>query len=149
VTREFVTKSAEETVEAGREIAAMLAAGRVLLLTGPLGAGKTTLVKGIAEGLSAAAADDVTSPTFTLVHEYAGREKNGAAVRLYHLDLYRVDDERQLNTLGLEEMAASDAIVLVEWGEKFASVAAHADGSITLSASGSDARRIVVAIKNP
>ena len=97
-----------------------------------MGAGKTTLVKGIAAALGAAEAGDVTSPTFTLVHEYRGKK-----VRLFHLDLYRLETERELLTLGLEEMAEEpDALVLVEWGEKFPSVVERSDGEILIEHGG-------------
>ena len=85
-----------------------------MLLRGDLGAGKTTLVKGIAEGFEAARAEDVTSPTFTLVHEY-----RGPRVTLYHIDLYRIDTQRDLETLGLDDLLAPNCILLIEWGEKF------------------------------
>src|ERR1700684_4081043 len=101
---EFTTQSGADTVEVGRKLVELLKPPQLLLLRGDLGAGKTTLVKGIAEALDAAEPDEVTSPTFTLVHEYEGtRESHGkrTPVRLYHLDLYRIDSERQLETLGL------------------------------------------------
>jgi tRNA threonylcarbamoyladenosine biosynthesis protein TsaE len=108
-----------------------------------LGAGKTTLVKGVAAALGAAEASDVTSPTFTLVHEYVGPK-----VRLYHLDLYRLETERELLTLGLEEMAEQpDALVLVEWGEKFPSVVERADGEIAIAHAGGDERSFLVRVK--
>ena len=110
----FQTHSAEETTELGRRLAAELKPGNIVLLRGDLGAGKTTMIKGIAEGFQAAKADDVTSPTFTLVHEY-----RGPGVHLYHIDLYRVDTPRQLETLGLDDLFADDSILLIEWGEKF------------------------------
>ena len=92
----------------------MLAPPKLVLLRGDLGAGKTTLVKGIAEAFQAAAPDDVTSPTFTLIHEYRGPKVN-----LYHIDLYRIDTPRQLETLGLDDIITDDSILLIEWGEKF------------------------------
>ncbi len=113
-TQEFITQSAEETIALGRSLAGLLAPPKLVLLSGDLGAGKTTLVKGIAEAFQAASADDVTSPTFTLVHEY-----RGPGVHLYHIDLYRVDTPRQLETLGLDDLVADDSILLIEWGEKF------------------------------
>ena len=120
----------------------LLPAPRLIVLRGDLGAGKTTLVKGIAAALGAAEAAEVTSPTFTLVHEYVG-----AKVRLFHLDLYRLETERQLLTLGLEEMAdAPDALVLVEWGEKFPSVVARADGEIAIEHAGEDERMFLVRV---
>jgi len=113
-TQEFITHSAEETIALGRSLAPLLAPPSLVLLRGDLGAGKTTLVKGIAEAFHAASADEVTSPTFTLVHEYRGPNVN-----LYHIDLYRVDTQRELETLGLDDLMAEDNILLVEWGEKF------------------------------
>ncbi len=93
-----------------------------------MGAGKTTLVKGIAEALGAAVEEDVTSPTFTLVHEYVGPK-----VHVFHLDLYRLETEEQIAVLGLEEMAAQpNALVLVEWGERFESVVRAATAEIAM-----------------
>jgi len=114
-TDEYITHSAEETVALGRKLAPNLKNARMVILRGDLGAGKTTLVKGIAEGLRAASQDDVTSPTFTLIQEFRGSEIN-----LFHVDLYRVDTLRELDTLGLDELFAEDGnLVLLEWGEKF------------------------------
>src|SRR5205814_558007 len=113
-TREFTTHSADETIVLGRSLAAALAPPKLVVLRGELGAGKTTLVKGIAEGFQAASADNVTSPTFTLVHEYRGPE-----VILYHIDLYRVDTQRELETLGLDDLRDDESVLLIEWGEKF------------------------------
>lgn len=143
---EFATASAEETIAAGREIAGLLAPPKFLVLRGDLGAGKTTLVKGIAEALDAADADEVTSPTFTLIHEYEGT-RAGEPVRLYHLDLYRIEDERQLATLGLDDLWGPDTLTLVEWGEKFPSVMKRANGEITLTTTGGDARKIVLTLR--
>ena len=126
-TQEFTTHSAEETIALGRTLAPMLAPPKLLLLRGELGAGKTTLVKGIAEAFQAASEDDVTSPTFTLVHEY-----RGPAVSLYHVDLYRVDTPRQLETLGLDDLMAENSILLIEWGEKFARFERERDVEIFL-----------------
>ena len=114
-TEEHITHSAEETIALGRELAASLKSARLVLLRGDLGAGKTTLAKGIAEALQAASQDDVTSPTFTLIHEYRGPEVN-----VYHVDLYRIENTRELDTLGLDELFAGEGnLVLLEWGEKF------------------------------
>ena len=114
--KRFKTRSEAGTLAMGERVAEMLApAPKLIVLRGELGAGKTTLVKGIASALGAAETADVTSPTFTLVHEYAGQ-----TTRLYHLDLYRLETERELLTLGLDEMAESpDALVLVEWARSF------------------------------
>jgi tRNA threonylcarbamoyladenosine biosynthesis protein TsaE len=111
-TREFITHSAEETIARGREIGAALRPPLLVLLSGDLGAGKTTLTKGIAAGLGAAAEDDVTSPTFTLVHRYDG------ASRVYHVDLYRIGDLHDLETLGLEDIFSERAIMIVEWPDR-------------------------------
>jgi tRNA threonylcarbamoyladenosine biosynthesis protein TsaE len=112
--REFLTHSAEETIALGREIAVQVKAPALILLSGDLGAGKTTLTKGIASGLGAAKEEDVTSPTFTLVHRYGG------AARVYHVDLYRIGDAHDFDTLGLEDVFAENAVVLVEWPERMA-----------------------------
>ncbi len=112
--REIVTHSSDETIERGREIGAGLKAPALILLSGDLGAGKTMLTKGIVSGLGAAREDEVTSPTFTLVHKY----ENGT--RVYHVDLYRVVSFHDFETLGLEDVFTEQAIVIVEWSEKFA-----------------------------
>ena len=109
------THSARETAALGAEVAGRLKPPSVVMLIGDLGTGKTTLAKGIVEGLGAAPADDVLSPTFSLVHEYEGHPK------VYHLDLYRLDTVPELETLGLEDIWEEDAIVIIEWGERFES----------------------------
>ena len=114
VLREITTHSAEETIAFGRTLTELLAPPKLVLLRGDLGAGKTTLVKGIAAAFEAAAEEDVTSPTFTLVHEYRGPRAN-----LYHIDLYRIDTQRELETLGLDDLRSDNSILLIEWGEKF------------------------------
>ena len=107
------TSSEQETIALGERLSReVLPARGVVLLIGNLGAGKTTLAKGIVQGRGAAPADEVSSPTFTLIHEYG----NG---RVYHIDLYRLDEARELTTLGLEEIFDRDALVLIEWGERF------------------------------
>lgn len=110
--REILTHSSEETIAQGREIGASLKAPVLILLSGDLGAGKTTLTKGIAAGLGAAREDDVTSPTFTLVHKYEG------STRVYHVDLYRIEDLHDLETLGLEDIFSEQAVVIVEWPDR-------------------------------
>jgi len=147
---EFESSSAAETIRVGHEIAKLLHPPRFLILHGDLGAGKTTLVKGIAQALGAAEPDEVTSPTFTLVHEYEGTGDGDGhkAVKLYHLDLYRIEGERQLDTLGLDELAAPDSIVLVEWGEKFPSVVKRSQGEILMLSSGGDARKITLTLRD-
>ena len=142
-TWEFTTASGADTVEAGRKLAALLKPPLLLVLRGDLGTGKTTLVKGIAQALGAAEPDEVTSPTFTLVHEYHGA-LDGRPVKLYHIDVYRLEGERQLETLGLDELLTDDALVLVEWGEKFKSILKKASGEIAIETTGGDARKITV-----
>lgn len=146
----FETQSSGETIEVGRKLALALLPPKFLILRGDLGAGKTTLVKGIADALHAADPDEVISPTFTLMHEYEGeREVDGRQipVQLYHLDLYRVDAERQLEALGLDELAGEDCLVLVEWGDKFPSVVKRSDGEIVMESAGGDTRKITVSLK--
>ena len=121
----------------GRSLAAMLMPPKMVIVRGDLGAGKTTLVKGIAEGLEAASEEDVTSPTFTLVHEY-----RGPRAKLYHIDLYRVDTPRELETLGLDDLVAEDSVLLIEWGEKFARFARERDVEIAIERIGEYERRI-------
>jgi len=137
--REFTTHSAEETIALGRTLAAELAPSRIVLLRGDLGAGKTTLVKGIAAGFHAASEENVTSPTFTLVHEYRGPEVN-----VYHIDLYRVDTPRELETLGLDDLMAENNILLIEWGEKFQRFERERDVEITFERLCDNDRRITV-----
>lgn len=139
-TREYNTHSAEETISLGRELAPVLREMRMVLLHGDLGAGKTTLVKGIAEAQQAASQDDVTSPTFTLIHEYRGPD-----VTVYHVDLYRIETERELATLGLDELFASEGnLALIEWGEKFPRLVAECDAEIRIERVGEWDRKIVV-----
>ena len=143
---EFITHSGADTIDVGRKLAHLLKPPQLLLLRGDLGTGKTTLVKGIAQELEAADADEVTSPTFTLLHEYDGMQ-DGKPVKLFHLDVYRLEGERQLETLGLDELLTPDALVLVEWGEKFKSIRKKATGEIAITSEGGDARRLKVALK--
>jgi len=132
-----ITSSAEETISYGRSLAAGWSPPLTVLLRGDLGAGKTTLVKGIAEGFGAVHADQVTSPTFTLVHEY----RSPRAI-LYHIDLYRIETERELETLGLDDLLAPDSILLIEWGEKFPRFQREWDIEIKLERVGEGERRI-------
>jgi tRNA threonylcarbamoyladenosine biosynthesis protein TsaE len=122
------TRSENGTVGLGEMMTELLAAPKLVVLRGELGMGKTTLVRGMAAALGADA-DEVTSPTFTLAHEYKGKK-----TRLIHLDLYRLDTEDELETVGLWEMAdAPDALVMVEWGDKFASVMERADAVVSIA----------------
>ena len=145
-TQEFTTHSGADTIDVGRKLARLLKPPQLLVLRGDLGTGKTTLVKGIAQALDAAEPDEVTSPTFTLIHEYDGA-MDGKPMKLFHLDVYRLEGERQLETLGLDELLTPDALVLVEWGEKFKSIRKKSTGEIAISSAGGDARRITVTLK--
>lgn len=149
----FITHSSEETVAVGREMSRLLAPPKVLILRGDLGAGKTTLVKGIAAALGAAEPEEVTSPTFTLIHEYAGRSVEhanlGETVLLYHIDLYRIEGQRQLDTLGIDELMTPQSLMLIEWGEKFPSVIAKSDGEIVIETLQGDERRITLRLQPP
>ncbi|HEV2222236.1 MAG TPA: tRNA (adenosine(37)-N6)-threonylcarbamoyltransferase complex ATPase subunit type 1 TsaE [Candidatus Acidoferrales bacterium] len=109
---EILSRSTEETISRGRELASSLRPPLLILLTGELGAGKTTLAKGIISGLGVAAEEDITSPTFTLIHTFSG------PVTVFHVDLYRVSDVHDFDTLGLEDLFAEPAIVLIEWPER-------------------------------
>lgn len=142
-TREkrFKTRSVAGTLALGEKMSEiLLPTPKLVVLRGEVGAGKTTLVKGIAEALGAATEEEVTSPTFTLVHEYQGRK-----VKLYHLDLYRLETEREIEALGIDEMASQpDALVLVEWGERFESIASRADAEIAMEHGEGDERAMFV-----
>ena len=139
--KSFETHSEEETIELGRKIARELPKRSVVLLIGNLGAGKTTLAKGIIDGLGAGSPEEVASPTFTLIHEYAGG-------RVYHIDLYRLDTPAQVATLGLDEIfdhiLDDDAVALIEWGEKFRELMPADRIEITLSADGEQNRKIAI-----
>jgi tRNA threonylcarbamoyladenosine biosynthesis protein TsaE len=133
----YRTTSEQATIALGEEIARGLRTPAVVLLIGNLGAGKTTLAKGIVSGLGAADPDEVSSPTFTLIHEYGGG-------RAYHVDLYRLDDPREVATLGLDEIFDRDAVVLIEWGERFPQLLPSRRTEIRIAALPSDERDIVV-----
>jgi tRNA threonylcarbamoyladenosine biosynthesis protein TsaE len=133
--RVFETSSEDETIAAGEEIARSLPRHALVLLIGNLGAGKTTLAKGIVKGLGAASPEEVSSPTFTLIHEYGDR--------VYHVDLYRIEEERDVRTLGLDELLDREAIMLIEWGERFPALWPAERIEIRLEAI-DDTRRIVV-----
>jgi len=129
------TTSDEETIELGQWLSReFLPARGLVLLIGDLGAGKTTLAKGIAEGRGAAPRDDVSSPTFPLIHEY------GDPVSVYHIDLYRLDEQRQVEALGIDELLDREALVLVEWGERFPRFWPADRVEIRITASGADQR---------
>lgn len=134
----YRTRSAAETAEVGARIASMLRPPSVVMLIGDLGSGKTTLAKGIVQALGAAPPEEVLSPTFSLVHEYEGEPK------VYHLDLYRLDTVPQLETLGLEDIWEQQAIVLIEWGERFDSELPGARLEVRLDYDGDHGRVIEI-----
>jgi tRNA threonylcarbamoyladenosine biosynthesis protein TsaE len=136
VAEEMITQSAEETVAWGRAFAETLKAPVLVLLSGELGSGKTTLTKGIVAGLKAAEEDEVTSPTFTLLHEY------GAGGKVFHGDLYRVESFHDFETLGMEDVFAKPAIVILEWSEKFLLKTEWPQIRLRLEHQGGDTRKI-------
>ena len=133
----YTTQSEEETIRLGRALARELPSRAVVLLIGNLGAGKTTLAKGILHGLGVAQPDEVTSPTFTLIHEYGEG-------RAYHVDLYRLDTVREVATLGLDEIFDRDSVVLIEWGERFPNLMPASRIEIRLEPRGNETREITV-----
>ena len=134
----YRTASEEETIALGERLAGEIPRRGVVLLIGQLGAGKTTLAKGIVKGLGAAAPEEVSSPTFTLIHEY------GAGSRVYHVDLYRLDAPGEVATLGLEDLFEREAVVLIEWGERFPELMPRRRTEIRLHATPDDHREIDV-----
>ncbi|HXX99304.1 MAG TPA: tRNA (adenosine(37)-N6)-threonylcarbamoyltransferase complex ATPase subunit type 1 TsaE [Candidatus Limnocylindrales bacterium] len=138
MAEEVITHSAEETIAWGRKLAEGLRAPVLVLLAGELGSGKTTLTKGIVAGLHAAQEDEVTSPTFTLVHEY------GVGKRVFHGDLYRVDTFHDFETLGLEDVFSQPGILILEWSEKFPLKTPWPQLRVRLEHLGGDARRITL-----
>jgi tRNA threonylcarbamoyladenosine biosynthesis protein TsaE len=159
-SRIFHTESEEETIALGERLAQELPAQAVVLLIGNLGAGKTTLAKGIVKGLQAAQPDEVSSPTFTLIHEYRSHIRLADArgseapilshdregVVVYHVDLYRLDTARQVATLGLDEIFDRPAVVLIEWGERFPELMPASRIEILLQTTGENTREIEVRV---
>jgi tRNA threonylcarbamoyladenosine biosynthesis protein TsaE len=145
----FVTHSAEETIAKGREIAEKLRPPVLVLLKGDLGSGKTTLTKGIISGLGAAKEEDVTSPTFNLVHEFRNHSLEGSKsspppCKVYHVDLYRIESFHDLESLGLEDALSEKAIVIIEWPERFTFRTDWPTVEIRLDHAGGDSRRIAI-----
>ena len=136
---EIITHSAEETIQWGREFAKRLKPPVLVLLTGDLGTGKTTLTKGLVSGLGAAGENDVTSPTFTLVHVYGNKQ-----AKIYHADLYRIETFHDFETLGLEDIFSSPAVAILEWSEKFPLQSPWPLIRVQLEHLGGDSRRITV-----
>lgn len=136
-SRTFRTNSEEETIALGRRLAAELGHGAVLLI-GKLGAGKTTLAKGIVQGTNGTSAEEVSSPTFTLIHQYGNQPP------VYHVDLYRLDEPREVESLGLDDLFASGNLVLLEWAERFPALLPTPRTEIRLRALADDSREITV-----
>ena len=134
----FETRSDEETRDVGRRLAPLLPGNATVLLIGNLGAGKTTLAKGIVAGRGAAQPEEVASPTFTLIHEY------GNPVSVYHIDLYRLEVAEEVRRLGVEDLFDSNALVLIEWGERFPELLPDNRIEIRIRQTGEDRRTIEV-----
>jgi tRNA threonylcarbamoyladenosine biosynthesis protein TsaE len=144
--KEYITASDDQTIELGRELAREMRPPLLVLLIGELGAGKTTLAKGIAAGLRAAREEDVTSPSFTLVHEY-----RQGPFPVYHVDLYRLEDPREVATLGLEDLWSDErpAIILIEWGERLGPPFPGPRWDIRIEDLGEDRRKLTVEEEGP
>jgi tRNA threonylcarbamoyladenosine biosynthesis protein TsaE len=138
VPEDIITHSAEETIHWGRKFAKRLKAPVLVLLTGDLGTGKTTLTKGLVSGLGVANENDVTSPTFTLVHVY------GKQAKVFHADLYRIESFQDFETLGLEDIFATPAVAILEWSEKFSLQSPWPLTRVRLEHLGGNSRRITV-----
>ena len=138
--RTIITQSEDDTAAVGRELAATLSAGDVLLLYGDLGAGKTAFVRGLAEGLGVPR-DEVSSPTFTLIQEY-----RGGRLTLFHVDLYRIEDPREFDELGLDEIA-EDGVLAIEWAERLPGPPPDAI-RISIEHAGESERRVTIGNAN-
>jgi tRNA threonylcarbamoyladenosine biosynthesis protein TsaE len=136
-SRTYLTRSEEETIALGRDLGPGL--GGIVLLIGNLGAGKTTLAKGIVEGRGAARGDEVSSPTFTLIHQYGSGDD-----AVYHVDLYRLDEARQVESLGLDDLFAGGELVLLEWAERFPALLPTERVEIRMRALDDDSREITI-----
>jgi tRNA threonylcarbamoyladenosine biosynthesis protein TsaE len=135
---EVLSSSPEETIEIGRQLAHRLHPPILVLLSGELGSGKTTITKGIISGLGGAHEEEVTSPTFTLVHVFHNH------VKAYHVDLYRVEGFHDLESLALEDAFAEPAVVIIEWAERFTLRTDWPQVVIHLEHVEADARRITI-----
>lgn len=133
---EFTTKSHSETTDLGRKIGSGLSSGEVVAIEGELGAGKTTFIKGIAQGLGVE--DFVSSPTFVIVNEYSGR------IPFYHMDLYRIEDAPSLNDLGVTEYFDGGGVVAIEWAERLGGLLPEKYLSVMIETIDEDRRRIIV-----
>ncbi|HEU4401455.1 MAG TPA: tRNA (adenosine(37)-N6)-threonylcarbamoyltransferase complex ATPase subunit type 1 TsaE [Candidatus Polarisedimenticolia bacterium] len=136
-SRRLVTRSEAETLAAGRDLAAALRPGDVVLLLGNLGMGKTVFARGLAEGLGVDP-EQVRSPTFTLINPYRGR------IPVHHVDLYRIDAPGDLDELGLEEILGGDGVVIVEWAERLGPYQPKRPMSVRLEDRGGSERLITI-----
>jgi tRNA threonylcarbamoyladenosine biosynthesis protein TsaE len=136
-SQQVEARGIEETLKFGERLAAELQRGDVLALSGDLGAGKTVLVKGIARGLGIPG--DVTSPTFTLVHEYAG-----GRLPVFHIDLYRLDNVEQALAIGIEDYLDGPGVTAIEWAEKIEPLLPARATRIRITSLGERTRRIEV-----
>jgi tRNA threonylcarbamoyladenosine biosynthesis protein TsaE len=143
LAEEVITHSPEETTSWGRQFAARLKAPIVVLLSGELGSGKTTLTKGIVSGLGAASEEEVTSPTFTLVHVY-GQSQQRAVGKVYHVDLYRIENSHDFETLGMEDVFEQPGVLIVEWAERFPLKSPWPQIQVRLEHLDGDRRRLTV-----
>ncbi|MBN2446429.1 MAG: tRNA (adenosine(37)-N6)-threonylcarbamoyltransferase complex ATPase subunit type 1 TsaE [Phycisphaerae bacterium] len=135
----WTSHSPEHTLAFGERLGRAMAGGDVLALSGPLGSGKTQLVKGLARGLEIPADEPIVSPTFVLVREYAGR------LKLYHIDAYRLGDTEEFDLLGLDEMYTQpDAVVAIEWADRFAELLPATCHQIELEHAGESDRRLTL-----
>ncbi len=139
---DFETHCADETIAVGAKLSALLPERGAVLLIGNLGAGKTTLVKGVAEARGAALRDDVSSPTFPLIHEY------GDPPRVFHIDLYRLETEQEVLSLGIDDLLDRRALTLIEWGERFPALWPSGTLAVKLDHLGGDARRITLFVQS-
>jgi tRNA threonylcarbamoyladenosine biosynthesis protein TsaE len=139
---EILTNSAEETTEFGRALAKRLVSPVLVLLKGDLGAGKTTLTKGIISGLGAAREEEITSPTFNLVHVF--KTQSTPAVKVFHVDLYRLEGAHDLESIALEDILAEPCIAIIEWSERLTLRCAWPIVRIELDHAGADRRRISI-----
>lgn len=133
---EITTQTLEESLEVGRILGSVVKAGTLITLSGGLGSGKTSFVQGFARGLEVPEGYYVTSPTYNIINEYPGRHT------LYHIDLYRIGDESELEEIGFEEIAESDGVVAIEWPERLSGGYLDPDIHIQLESTGETSRKI-------
>ncbi len=134
--QKIISSSREETLKVGEAIGKKLKKGDIISLTGPLGAGKTVIIKGIAKSLNIE--EEITSPSFTIISQYNGR------LKLYHIDLYRIDNILEIEDLGFEEILYSDGVTAIEWGEKAESLLPDETIKISINIGQNQTREIIL-----